>query len=148
MVRSELTTKFHMYVLGQTEKRLGKSVMDFIDVGNLEVNKIIFLIQLGNSSDPKNLLEEELAAQKLETYLEKEGNNLITAFIDLLGDFDIATGVISATGQSPAKLKAELLEQLRAAAEETTSKAIGSQPIEFPIQMLELDAEDGEDTVQ
>ena len=50
--RSSLTTKFFPYVLAKKEKEIGMRFLDFLTVGKLEINKILLLIQLGNSSSP------------------------------------------------------------------------------------------------
>lgn len=106
--RSSLTTKFFPYVLAKKEKEIGMSFLDFLNVGKLEINKILLLIQLGNSSSPAKgkFMEEEDAANRLMAYLDYEDDNgakphsIISAFIDLIGDLDIDMGFLRETGMT------------------------------------------------
>lgn len=107
--RSKLTRKFMPYVVAQKEKELGKSLVQFMNLGNLEVNRLIFLIQLGNSTSPKKerFCQEEEAAKLLEDYLA-EGNSIIKAYIDTLGDLDLDMGILKDMGITAEELYEDL----------------------------------------
>ena len=97
-----LTTHFGAYKLAKYEKATGKSVMDLLDVGNFEVNKIVNLIALGN--DYKT---EEEAYKKLDEYLADENNSLISAYFDLLKEMDENLKILKSCGIKVEDLKAE-----------------------------------------
>lgn len=107
-VRSSLSKKFMPYVLAKKEKEMGMSFLQFLDVGQLELNKILFLIQIGNSisPNPQKFMTEEEAGTVLQQYLDQrdsEGNqtkSVITAFIDLIGDMDLDLGFLREVGMS------------------------------------------------
>lgn len=97
-----LTTHFGAYKLAKYEKATGKSVMDLLDVGNFEVNKIVNLIALGN--DYKT---EEEAYKKLDEYLADENNSLISAYFDLLKEMDENLKILKSCGIKVEDLKKE-----------------------------------------
>ena len=45
----QLTTRFFTSKIARYEKQTGKGVMDLLDIGNMEVNKIANIIRLGNT---------------------------------------------------------------------------------------------------
>lgn len=98
----KLTTKFGTYKIAKYEKATGKSVMDLLDVGNFEVNKIVNLISLGN-----NYKTEEEAYNKLDEYLADENNSLISAYFDLLKEMDGDLKILKSCGIKVEDLKAE-----------------------------------------
>ena len=97
-----LTKHFGTYKIAKYEKQTGKSVMDLLDVGNFEVNKIVNLITLGN--DYKT---EEEAYSKLDEYLADENNSLISAYFDLLKEMDGDLKILKSCGIKVEDLRAE-----------------------------------------
>ena len=97
-----LTKHFGTYKIAKYEKQSGKSVMDLLDVGNFEVNKIVNLINLGN--DYKT---EEEAYSKLDEYLADENNSLISAYFDLLKEMDGDLKILKSCGIKVEDLRAE-----------------------------------------
>lgn len=82
-----LTSKFGTFRIAKYEKSTGKSIMDILDVGNFEVNKIADIIKLGSPEIPMD--DQEKAYEKLDNYLAaSEDNSLITAYIDLIDDIN------------------------------------------------------------
>lgn len=97
-----LTKHFGTYKIAKYEKQTGKSVMDLLDVGNFEVNKIVNLISLGN--DYKT---EEEAYSKLDEYLADENNSLISAYFELLKEMDENLKILKSCGIKVEDLKKE-----------------------------------------
>ena len=97
-----LTTKFSTYRLGKYEKNTGKGVMDLLDIGNLELNKIANIIYLGNPQ--MNDIEEAYA--RLDEYLSAdEDNSIINAFFDLVDELDKDLKILKACGMKASDIK-------------------------------------------
>lgn len=100
----KLTKYFGTYSLAKYEKATGKGVMDLLDIGNFEVNKIANIIMLGN----KDFKSEEEAYEALDNYLRAEDDNsLITAYFDLIDELDRDIKLMKSCGIRVADLKAE-----------------------------------------
>ena len=107
-----LTTKFSTYKLGKYEKATGKSVMDLLDIGNVEVNKIAEIIKLGNTF-PKGCDEDEEAYKKLDDYLAAdEEHSVISAFFDLIDDLDKDLKIMKSCGLSVQDIKDQFKEEV------------------------------------
>jgi aspartate/methionine/tyrosine aminotransferase len=88
----KLTKYFGTYSIAKYEKATGKGVMDLLDIGNFEVNKLANIIMLGN----KDFKSEEEAYDRLDEYLKSdEDNSLITAYFDLIDEVDLICGTFS-----------------------------------------------------
>lgn len=104
-----LTTKFGTYKLGKFEKQTGKGVMDLLDIGNLEVNKIAQIILLGNPA----MKEEEEAYQRLDEYLSSdEDNSVISAFFDLIEELDRDLKILKSCGLKVSDIKEQFKAQI------------------------------------
>lgn len=104
----KLTTRFMSYTIGQFEKQNKCSILDALEIGNFEVNKIVQLIMLGNHG-----MTEEDAYTKLDGYLyEDDDNSLITAYLDLIEEMDKDIKVLKTCGISVADLKNDLLNKI------------------------------------
>lgn len=102
-----LTKKFTQYTIAQFEKKYDKTVVDFIDIGNLSVNKMIILIQMGNSG-----CSEQEAAEKLDNYLSDENNGLIDAYMQILEELDKDIHLFKGTGQNISDMRKAMYEKM------------------------------------
>ena len=106
-----LTTKFSTYKLGKYEKATGKGVMDLLDIGNLEVNKLARIIKLGNTfpkvDDKGNTIDEDEEAYKiLDNYLSSdEEHSIISAFFDLIDEMDKDLKIMKSCGLKVSDIK-------------------------------------------
>ena len=106
----KLTIKFGSYKLGQYEKKTGKGVMDLLDIGNLEVNKIANIIMLGNPQ----MKNEEEAYQRLDDYLSSdEEHSIISAFFDLIDEMDKDLKLLKSCGISVNQIKQDFQLQVQ-----------------------------------
>lgn len=100
----KLTKYFGTYSIAKYEKATGKGVMDLLDIGNFEVNKLANIIMLGN----KDFKTEEEAYDRLDEYLKSdEDNSLITAYFDLIDELDRDIKLMKSCGIKIDELKAE-----------------------------------------
>lgn len=100
----KLTKYFGTYSIAKYEKATGKGVMDLLDIGNFEVNKLANIIMLGN----KDFKTEEEAYDRLDEYLKSdEDNSLITAYFDLIDELDKDIKLMKSCGIKIDELKAE-----------------------------------------
>ena len=107
-----LTTKFSTYKLGKYEKATGKGVMDFLDIGNIEVSKLAEIIKLGNTF-PKGCNEDEEAYKKLDDYLAMDENNsIISAFFDLIDDLDKDLKIMKSCGLKVEDIKSQFKNEI------------------------------------
>lgn len=105
-MRSSLTLHFGTYAIAKYEKNTGQSVMDLLDIGNFEINRIVNLIKLGNASN-KNIQDEEDYYKILDEYLKEEDHSLISAYFDLLDDLDKDIKILKSCGVKVEDLKSE-----------------------------------------
>ena len=109
----KLTTRFFTSKIARYEKQTGKGVMDLLDIGNLEVNKIANFIRLGNTfpkfdNEGNETDEYEESYKKLDEYLAADPNNsIITAFFDLLDELDTDLKILKSCGISVEDIKKE-----------------------------------------
>lgn len=102
-----LTMKFTAFNIAKAEKQYGKELLDFINIGNLSVEKILILIIIGN-----NMCTEEDAGKKLDNYLSDENNSLIDAYLQLLKELDYDTKILKRSGIKLSDIEASLNKQL------------------------------------
>ena len=102
-----LTMKFTAFNIAKAEKQYGKELLDFINIGNLSVEKILILIIIGN-----NMCTEEEAGNKLDNYLSDENNSLIDAYLQLLKELDYDTKILKRSGIKLSDIEASLNKQL------------------------------------
>lgn len=88
-----LTSKFFAYVIAKYEKRYNKEFMDFLDVGNLSMSKILLLIQMGNNDCP-----EEKAGEKADNYLADPEHSVIDLYLQLMDELNADTHILKGTG--------------------------------------------------
>lgn len=106
----KLTKRFTQYNIAKYEKSTGKSIMDVVDIGNFEVNRIISIIKLGNP----DFKSDEDAARALDDYLAgDDDHSLITAFFDLLSELDADIKVFKSSGVDVRQLYDDFIEQTR-----------------------------------
>lgn len=114
-----LTTRFFTSKIARYEKQTGKGVMDLLDIGNMEVNKIANIIRLGNTfpkfdSEGNEIDEYEEAYKKLDEYLEADPNNsIITAFFDLIDELDTDLKILKSCGLNVEDIKKEFREKAK-----------------------------------
>lgn len=105
----QLTMRFGTYALGKFEKATGKGVMDLLDIGNLEVNKIATIIRLGNPG----MDDIESAYQKLDDYLASdEEHSIISAFFDLIDEMDHDLKILKSCGVSVKSIKEQFQSEV------------------------------------
>ena len=115
----KLTTRFFTSRIARYEKQTGKGVMDLLDIGDMEVNKIANIIRLGNTfpkfdNEGKETDEYEEAYKKLDEYLAADPNNsIITAFFDLIDELDTDLKILKSCGLNVSDIK----EQFKAEVE-------------------------------
>lgn len=115
-MRSSLTKYFGSYNIAKYEKATGKGVMDLLDIGNFEINRIATLIKLGNRID-----NEEEIYKILDDYLrEDEEHSLISAYFDLLDDLDHDLRILKSCGVNVNDLK----DQFKNMAEDRASRLL------------------------
>lgn len=106
----KLTKRFTSYNIAKYEKSTGKSIMDIVDIGNFEVNRIISIIKLGNP----DFKSDEDAARALDDYLAgDDDHSIITAFFDLLSELDADIKVFKSSGVDVRQLYDDFIEQTR-----------------------------------
>lgn len=106
----KLTKRFTQYNIAKYEKSTGKSIMDVVDIGNFEVNRIISIIKLGNP----DFKSDEDAARALDDYLAgDDDHSLITAFFDLLSELDADIKVFKSSGVDVRQMYDDFIEQTR-----------------------------------
>lgn len=115
----KLTTRFFTSKIARYEKQTGKGVMDLLDIGNMEVNKIANIIRLGNvfpkfDNEGNEIDEYEEAYKKLDEYLAADPNNsIITAFFDLIDELDTDLKILKSCGLNVEDIKKEFMEKAK-----------------------------------
>ena len=76
------TKKFGSYTIAQCEKKFKKDFLDFINIGNLSISKMIMLIQMGNGTKGNDFAMSEQEAGKLidEFYERIDFDNMLQYF--------------------------------------------------------------------
>jgi hypothetical protein len=114
-----LTTRFFTSKIARYEKQTGKGVMDLLDIGDMEVNKIANIIRLGNTfpkfdNEGNEIDEYEEAYKKLDEYLAADPNNsIITAFFDLIDELDADLKILKSCGLNVEDIKKEFMEKAK-----------------------------------
>lgn len=106
-MRRCLTMKFTAFNIAKAEKKYGKELLDFLDIGKLSVEKMIIFISIGC-----NLCTEEEAGTSLDNFLAYENNSLIDAYLQLLKEFDYDTKILKRSGIKLSDIEASLNKQL------------------------------------
>lgn len=115
----KLTTRFFTSRIARYEKQTGKGVMDLLDIGNMEVNKIANIIRLGNTfpkfdNEGNETDEYEESYKKLDEYLAADpDNSIITAFFDLIDELDADLKILKSCGLSVEDIKKEFMEKAK-----------------------------------
>ena len=101
----QLTTRFFTSKVAKFEKATGKSIMDLLDIGNLEINKLAVIIKLGNTFGP-GVDEDEEAYKILDTYLASdEEHSIISALFDLIDEMDRDLKILKSCGLRVSDIK-------------------------------------------
>lgn len=99
------------YTISQCEKKFGKSIMDFIDIGNMEINKMITLVQMGFGwSNGGFKMSEEDAADELDQLISEQG--IVGAYIAILERIDRSLHLFKGTGTSIDDLRKQLTKDV------------------------------------
>lgn len=99
------------YTISQCEKKFGKSIMDFIDIGNMEINKMITLVQMGFGwANGGFKLSEEDAADELDQLISEQG--IVGAYISILERIDRSLHLFKGTGTSIDDLRKQLTKDV------------------------------------
>lgn len=115
----KLTTRFFTSKIARYEKQTGKGVMDLLDIGNMEVNKIANFIRLGNTfpkfdNEGKEIDEYEESYKIFDEYLAADPNNsIITAFFDLIDELDTDLKILKSCGLNVEDIKKEFMEKAK-----------------------------------
>lgn len=116
-----LTTRFGTYRLGQYEKKTGKGIMDILDIGNFEVNKLAEIIKLG--SPEISMDDDEKAYAKLDAYLaSSDDNSIITAYLDIIDEINRDLKMF--TGVNMGVLKERMRNEMAALAKKIENVAV------------------------
>ena len=107
-----LTKRFTSYNIDKFEQRFKKDFMDFMDVGNLSINKIKLLVQMGN-----NNCSDEDACNIMDNYLSDENNSLIDLYMQVLEELNADTHILKGTGITVAKLREDLYAGMKMSAD-------------------------------
>lgn len=110
MAMRVLTTKFFARPISKWERENDKGVLDLLDVGKLELNKMAQVIKLG-SIKGKNETEEDhwdRAYEKIDNFLTQENKGLIDLFLQILREYDMDFKILKTTGMNIDQLEEEL----------------------------------------
>ena len=102
-----LTKRFTSFSIAKCERKFKKDFMDFIDIGNLSISKMLMLIEMGNPD-----ITEEAAAERLDNYLMDENNGLIDAYIQLLDELNRDTKILKGTDITIESLKQSIYKKM------------------------------------
>lgn len=139
-----LTKKFTGYNIAKCEKRFHKDFMDFLDIGNLSISKILNLIQMGN-----NDCEEQEAGRLFDNYLADPNHGVIDAYLQVLDELNSDTKILKGTGITIDKLREEFNRKMGSSVndaeitEGTTSnvqaQVFGSVKAEAPVEQAVIE---------
>lgn len=131
-----LTTKFGSYDVAQYEKKIGGSVMELLDVGNLELNKIAQIVKLGNHG-----FDDEQTYNRIDEYLASDPeHSVMSLFFDAIKEMDMDLRILKACGTSIDELKKELES-------EASKMSASAKEINEDVQDIKEDAIDIKDKV-
>lgn len=103
-----LTKKFTSYNIAKT----GKDVMDLLDMGNLNMEKMLDMVVLGNKIKGKEFTLED-AGEKVDNFLSEDDNGVLDVYFQLLDEFDSDMKVMKMTGMSIKQLKEDMLGKVK-----------------------------------
>lgn len=131
-----LTTKFMSYAIAQFEKQFNIEFMDFLDIGNLSISKILRLIMMGNYRGKNNPFSEEDAGQKLDNYLED--HSIIDAYLQLLDELNRDTHVLDVSGFTVDDLRKQFKDKMTDSVNSISTDE--NKITEFPTPKVETQA--------
>ena len=112
MAARKLTKRYFTYNIAKYEKKTGKGVLDLLDVGNMEINKIGEIIKLGNSSG-SNECSDETAFEILDNYLrDYEDDGVPDAYFDLIEELDRDLKILKRCGITVSDIKKQFKESI------------------------------------
>ena len=121
-----LTKRFFSYTVGKWEKRNNKGVIDLLDVGKLELNKMAEVITLGITRG-KNESDEDItqrAYDAIDNFLDNEDKGIIDLFLQIIREYDMDFKILKAAGMSIDQLEEDLKSGLNDSVSKTKDNAI------------------------
>lgn len=114
MAMRVLTTKFLSYPVSKWEKANDKGVLDLLDVGKLELNKMAQVIKLGITKGSKETDEEHWmkAYERIDNYLAQEDKGLVDLFLQVLREYDMDYKILKTSGMNIDDLEKELKAEM------------------------------------
>lgn len=123
------------YTISQCEKKFGKSIMDFIDIGNLEINKMIILVQMGFGwANGGFKMSEEDAADELDQLISEHG--IIGAYLIILERIDRNLHIFKGTGVTIDDLRKQLSKDLENKVSEDKPKIVKFKQEETEVETV------------
>lgn len=99
------------YTISQCEKKFGKSIIELIDIGNMEVSKMIPLIQAGFGwANGGFKMNEEDAAVELDQLISEHG--MVGAYLCILERIDRNMHIFKGTGITVDDLREQLFKDV------------------------------------
>lgn len=121
-----LTKRFLSYTVGKWEKRNNKGVIDLLDVGKLELNKMAEVITLGITRG-KNESDEDItqrAYDAIDNFLDNEDKGIIDLFLQIIREYDMDFKILKAAGMSVDQLEEDLKSGLNDSVSKTKDNVI------------------------
>lgn len=121
-----LTKRFFSYTVGKWEKRNNKGVIDLLDVGKLELNKMAEVITLGITRG-KNESDEDItqrAYDAIDNFLDNEDKGIIDLFLQIIREYDMDFKILKAAGMSIDQLEEDLKSGLNDSVSKTKDNVI------------------------
>lgn len=121
-----LTKKFLSYTVGKWEKRNNKGVIDLLDVGKLELNKMAEVITLGITRG-KNESDEDItqrAYDAIDNFLDNEDKGIIDLFLQIIREYDMDFKILKAAGMNIEQLEEDLKSGLNDSVSNTKDNVI------------------------
>lgn len=114
MAMRVLTTKFLSYPVAKWEKESNKGVLDLLDVGKLELNKMAQVIKLGIPKGAKETEEEhwEKSYERMDNFLAQEDKGLVDLFLQVLREYDMDYKILKTSGMNIDDLEADLKSEM------------------------------------
>jgi len=121
-----LTKRFFSYTVGKWEKKNNKGVIDLLDVGKLELNKMAEVITLGLNRG-KNESDEDItqrAYDAIDNFLDNEDKGIIDLFLQIIREYDMDFKILKAAGMSIDQLEEDLKSGLNDSVSNTKDNVI------------------------
>lgn len=121
-----LTKRFFSYTVGKWEKKNNKGVIDLLDVGKLELNKMAEVITLGLTRG-KNESDEDItqrAYDAIDNFLDNEDKGIIDLFLQIIREYDMDFKILKAAGMSIDQLEEDLKSGLNESVSKTKDNVI------------------------